>query len=133
MRSDISATPKTEAEEILVALNTKTRSVTRTFSTSDILATGVRLQEGWMYQISIAESEPWKDASHEADPDGLIDEPSLFMSLVNFRTRMPSVKYFQLLGSIADPAADPFVVKDGQIFVPCHVPSRGPRPAHPDR
>ena len=98
---------------------------TLSFVTSQILATGEHLKEGWQYKVTVAvdkkKDEPWKDGSLDATHDGLKETPTdkttaLFLRLADPLKRKPGEEYFQLLGSIGNPNAAPIVIKDGQPF-----------------
>lgn len=89
----------------------------RTFTTDKILASGIRVEKGLVYTVKITSTEtPWKDASYDAGPEGILKKPSSMMSIFGSQKRLPSAQYFHLLGSIGKASSKPFLVKDGIPF-----------------
>jgi len=62
------------------------------------------------------DEKTWKDASYDAGPEGILKKPSSMMSIFGSQKRLPSAKYFHLLGSIGKASSKPFLVKDGIPF-----------------
>jgi uncharacterized protein (DUF2235 family) len=91
------------------------------FDTDSVLATGVELQAGQTYRISIRKPKGatqwnWKDGAFTADPNGIRKSATMPMRLASPLKRSRTLPYLGLCGTIGDHLDTVFPIDDGQSF-----------------
>lgn len=86
------------------------------FDTRKVLATGLKVRPGQVYQIAVEEVEDWKDKTLDANHMGQTDPEHPIQKASKWLKRIPSTPYMRLLGCVGRPDASPFVITSGQFL-----------------